>query len=67
MNQPDETHLREREGEKQDAVAAVEEALARIEEQEREPDQWERVFMAEATGRSFEATMVWPAPMLPSR
>jgi hypothetical protein len=53
MSQLEEAHLREREAQKQGAVAAVEEALARIEQQEREPDQWERVFIAEAIGAVF--------------
>ena len=53
MKQPDEAHLRERETEKQDAITTVEEALARIEQQEREPDQWERVFIVEAIGAIF--------------
>jgi hypothetical protein len=53
MNQLEEAHLREREAEKQDAVTAVEEALAHIEQQKREPDQWERVFIAEAVGAIF--------------
>jgi hypothetical protein len=53
MNQLEEAHLREREAEKEDAVTAVEEALAIIEEQQREPDQWERVFMVEAIGAIF--------------
>jgi hypothetical protein len=56
MNQLEEAHLRERKAEKQDAVTAVEEALARIEQQEREPDQWERVFIAEAIGAIFRGS-----------
>jgi hypothetical protein len=56
MNQLEEAHLREREAEKQDAVTAVEEPLARIEQQEREPDQWERVFIAEAIGAVFRGS-----------
>jgi hypothetical protein len=56
MNQREEAHLREREAEKEEAVTAVEEALARIEQQEREPDQWERVFIAEAIGAIFRGS-----------
>jgi hypothetical protein len=56
MNQLEEAHLREREAEKQDAVTTVEEALAHIEQQEREPDQWERVFIAEAIGAIFRGS-----------
>jgi hypothetical protein len=56
MNQREEAHLREREAEKEEAVMAVEEALARIEQQEREPDQWERVFIAEAIGAIFRGS-----------
>lgn len=53
MNQVEEPHLGKREAEKQDAVMAVEEALACVEQQHREPDQWERVFIAEAIGAIF--------------
>ena len=56
MSQLEEAHLREREAEKQDAVTAVEEALAHIEQQDREPDQWERVFIAEAIGAIFRGS-----------
>ncbi|MGA7866954.1 MAG: hypothetical protein WA709_33660 [Stellaceae bacterium] len=45
MNQLEEGHLRKREAEKQDTIAALEEALASIEQQHREPDEWERVGM----------------------
>ncbi len=51
--QLEEAHLRARETEKQDAIAAIETALAEIGEQRREPDQWERVFLSEAIGATF--------------
>jgi hypothetical protein len=53
MNKLEEAHLREREAEKQDAIAALEEALASIEQQHREPDQWERVHFVHGLASLF--------------
>jgi hypothetical protein len=55
MNQLEleEAHLREREVEKQDAIAALEKALASIEQDQREPDRWERFHLVEAIGAIF--------------
>ncbi len=53
MNQLEEAHLREREAEKQDAIAALEEALVSIEQEHREPDQWERVHFVRGLASLF--------------
>ena len=53
MNQLEEGHLREREAEKQDTIAALEEALASIEQQHREPDEWERVHFVHGLASLF--------------
>jgi hypothetical protein len=53
MNQLEEAHLREREAEKKDAIAALHEALASIEQQHREPDQWERVHFVHGLASLF--------------
>lgn len=46
-------HRAERQREKDAALAAVEQALAAIEADSREPDQWERVFLVQAIGWLF--------------
>jgi hypothetical protein len=53
INSLEQARLLERETEKRNAITVVEEALAGIEEQEREADHWERVFLAEAIGAIF--------------
>jgi hypothetical protein len=46
-------HRSEREQERAEAVAAIEGALATIEGQGREPDQWERTFLVQAISWLF--------------
>jgi hypothetical protein len=48
MADREQRHLQERERERQNAVAAISEAIDAIEQQQREPDQWERVYLMHA-------------------
>jgi hypothetical protein len=65
MNQLEEGHLREREAEKQDAIAALEEALASIEQQHREPDEWERVHFVHGLASLFFLVLTPLRPVRP--
>jgi hypothetical protein len=47
------SHLSDRTTEKNHAVASVEAALATIEGEGRQPDQWERVYLVQAIGMLF--------------
>jgi hypothetical protein len=53
MDDLEQRHLREREKDKEEAVAAVDELLAAIEQELREPDPWERFHLVEAIGAIF--------------
>ena len=48
MTDREQRHLQERERERRNAVAAIDEAFDAIEQQQREPDQWERVYLVHA-------------------
>jgi hypothetical protein len=48
MTDREQRYLQERERERQNAVAAINEAIDSIEQQQREPDQWERLYLVHA-------------------
>jgi hypothetical protein len=53
MKQLGKIHFRERETEKKDAIESLEEVLASVEQQHREPDQWERVHFVHGLASLF--------------
>ena len=50
MTEAEKQHLLKREAEQRDAIAVVRETIDAIEQQRRNPEQWERVYIVHAPG-----------------